>query len=744
MNLSISLSLGSTSAGSGGPSEPTITIAAPTYEQNFAAVADGTRLVAGDPNANYGLGTTNPGNLGWDAITTGAASNARFNPVIFQGVVRNRTANSTFNGAPGTYLLAPTGTLTGDAYAQITVQPTATSGDVPALAIFGTDQANRLEVQITTSTSGAGSATTNRVSGGTTTGLASASAGATKVRMGGVNGQFRTWSANETFTLLAVNGRAYMRRGPGFPVGATTGVTFTALSGDRFGISSRGGNCNYIDAARVGSAPLFITVDETHRFWVPKKRASASDPITAGVGDETFTGTYVGTIPSRMQWALFNMATGAVIKDWALVPTADFTASGGTWSARLRSIPAGLNGRGAYAVGFRPVNASDQTDPAWACVSNKEFYVTLNVGLIGQSNSAFLGNAVTGTAYPRVDGLMSYGKADPPSLVRGDYTPNPNFWTDTTTGVGNGRCTHVFGEYLANLYNLPVSFETLAISAQGAVNLGPNGVNWSYIQTHHAFAGSAYDVLYLSQGENEFTGGASDWLTNWVNTSLPAYRDPAFHGQPAGTVIPLFYTITGRFSGTPSGHTDANAQTLRVAQYQLESSVSDCYLTHSYTGVEMVDSFHYVTTNGEGYNEVARRIRLTYDKVFNGGAYDGRGPIATSVERVGGNLEVSFDLNGATSLVARDGRDQTLAGNASALTGWQISTDNFSTTLPITSVEIIPGNKVRITPATPLTGPTRTRNHFGLNPDISSWASGSYADGTFIGMMPLVNSLLSN
>ena len=719
--------------------EPVITLAAPTWSDNFNTYADGTRLVAGDPNANAGLIGTNPGNLGWDALTSAAATNARFNPIVFQGVVRNRTANSVFNGTPGTYLLAPSGTLSGDAYAQISVKATAENSNLPALAIYGTDQANRLEVQVATATSGAANVAVNRVSGGASTGLVTASNFSSKPRMGGVSGQFSLWQADETLTMLAVNGLVYTRRGPGFPVGPNGGTAFMSLSGDRFGIPSRGANCNWIDAARVGPASLFITVNETHRNWVPKKRSSASDPITAGVGDETFTGTYVGTIPSRMQWALFNMGTGAVIKDWALVPTADFTASGGTWSARLRAIPSGLNGRGAYAVGFRPVDANNQTDSAWQCLSNREFYVTLNVGVIGQSNALFLANAVTGSAYPRVDGIMSYTKADPPSLVQGTYTPNPEFWTDTTSGFGNGRCTYVLGDYLANLYNLPISFEALAISAQGATNLGPNGVNWSYIQTHHAFAGGAYDVLYLSQGENEFSSGVSSWLTTWVNTNLPAYRDPAFHGQPAGTVIPLFYTITGRFTGIPGG-TDANAQTLRVAQYQLESSVSDCYLAHSYTGVEMIDTFHYVATKDEGYNEVARRIRLTYDKVFNSGAYDGRGPIATGATRSGAVITVSFNLNGATSLTTRDGTDQTASGNASVLTSWQVSADDFATTLTINSA-VQTGNTVVITLAADPGGPVKVRNHYGLNPDISSFPAGSYADGTFICMMPLVNPL---
>lgn len=736
---------GSRRAGGGG--EAAITIADPTFAIDFATVADGTRLVAGDPNANYGLGATNPGNLGWDALTTVAPTNARYNPVVFQGFVRQRTANGAGDfTAPGTYLLAPAGlTQTGAQYGQATVNVRAEASRFPGVTLFGTDQANRMTLELSTSLTGAGGLAVQRVSGGATSSVVSASPGVTRVRRGGLNGQYAVFDAIETVTLLAVGDRAYMRRAPGFPLGPTAGTAYTSLAGDRFGLPSLSQRPNWVGALRVGSAPLFITVDETHRFWVPKKRASSSDPITAGVGDETFTGTYVGTIPSKMQWALFDMGTGAVIKDWATVPTADFTAGSGTWSARLRAIPSGLNGRGAYAVGFRPVDATDQTDPAWQVVSNREFYVTLNVGVIGQSNAVFLTNPVTGSNYARVDGIMSYTKADPPSVVQGAHQPEPRFWADTSaTGansVGNGRCTYLLGDYLANLYDLPISFEVLAISANGATNLGPNGANWSYIQTHHAFAGGAYDILYLSQGENEFASSPGDWLTTWRDINIPAYRDPAFHGQPAGTVIPLLYTITGRFTGVPGG-TDANAQTLRSAQYSLESEVSDCYLAHSYTGVEMIDTFHYVATNGEGYNEVARRIRLTYDHVFNAGAYDGRGPVATSASRAAAVITVSFDLNGATSLTTRDGRDQTLSGTAATLTSWQVSADDFATTLTITSA-VQTGNTVVITLSADPGGPVRVRNHFGLNPDLTHWVSGSYADGTFIGMMPLVNALVT-
>jgi hypothetical protein len=745
MNLGLSLSLGGMRAGG----EPVITLAAPTFADDFNAYADGTRLVDGDPNANAGLISTNPGNLGWDALTSAAATNARFNPIVFGGQVRQRTTNLLGdNSDPGTYLLAPAGTSqTGAQYVQGEFTCNGPIGSFPTLAILGNNQTERLELRVSGNTTNPTVISARQVASSVVTGLSLGSSGnANAVRMGASGtSQWRPFAATETFTLLAVNGRAYVRRGPGFSMGSQTGPTFTGVAGTRFGIPTRRDHPDYIRKMRIGTAPLFITLDQTYRLWVPKKRASSSDPITAGVGDATFTGTYVGDIPSKMQWALYDLETGAQVKDWALVPDADFTATGGTWSARLRAIPAGLNGRKAYAPAFRPVDASNQTDPAWQIVGCNPFFVTLNVGCIGQSNANFLVTLTT-NGVVRVDGLSNYARGSGSSF--GTQNQRPTYYELLTEPTSTqGGCYYQIADYLANLYDMPISFESLAIGGRNADALGPGGADWASIQAQHALVGGAYDLLYLSHGEADFANTGYNWLTQWRDVNIPAYRDPAMHGQPAGTVIPLFYTITGRFTGVNAFYSDALANTLRTRQYQLESEVSDCYLAHSYTGVDMSDEFHYGAaggvTLGKGYNEAARRIRLTYDNVFNAGAYDGRGPIATSATRSGAVITVAFDLNGATSLTTRDGTDQTASGNASVLTSWQVSADDFATTLTINSA-VQTGNTVVITLAADPGGPVKVRNHYGLNPDISSFPAGSYADGTFICMMPLVNPLTTS
>lgn len=730
----------------GGVSEIPITLAAPTYSDNFNSYADGTRLVAGDPNANAGLVATNPGNLGWDALTTVTPTNARFNPIVFGGELRQRTTNSLGDNAdPGTYVISPAGTSqSGDQYIQGLFTTNTTLGDFPTLAILATNETDRLELRLSNDPTTPRTAVARQAVAGVLSNLtgAGATGSANAVRMGGVaNGGFKPFFTTEIFTLLAVAGRAYVRRGAGFPLGSRAGVAYNpAITGTRFGVPSRRDQPQRIQSVRASSAPMLITLDQPYLLWVPKKRALASDPINVGFGDMTFTGTYAGTLPSKMQWALYDLETGVPVKDWAIVPTADFTANAGVWSARLRAIPAGLNGRRAYAPAFRPVDATNQTDTAWQVVGTDPFFVTLNIGTIGQSNAERLGTLTTSTAQTNVDGLSNYARGA--GAAFGSQLQSPAYY-ELAGFKQNGFCSYPLADYLADLFNLPVSVEALSIGGTSADRLGPGGLDWSNIQTQHAAVGGAYDLLYLSHGEADFAVSGYDWLTQWATINLPAYRDPAMSGQPSGTVIPLLYTITGRFTGVNEFYTDALAHSLRVRQYTLEGSVSDCYLAHSYTGVLMSDDFHYSQALGNGYNEVARRLRLTYDKVFNSGAYNGHGPVATSVSRSGAVLTVSFDLNGAASLTARNGTDQTLSASTTALTSWQVSANDFASNLTISSA-VITGNTVVLTLSADPGAAVKVRNHYGLNPDISSWATGLYGDGSFIGMLPLVNPLVSN
>lgn len=713
-----------------------LTFRAPVFSEEFS-YPDGTRLVAGDPNTNYGQGSTNPGNLGWTAITTGVADTKRYNPIVHGGqLVLRSVANSGDFTNPGKYLLTPPTNNSISGNQTIVFEHTNATGRAQ-VCLLATNEANRLNVFVN-KTNDMGVRTNI---GGTDTGILGVAGFNSKLRMGGVNGSFRLFTDPvERITMVVFNGKVYPRRGPGFPIGPAAGTAFTDPGGTLIGVNTLNNQFAWVGKMEAISSQTRLDINPTHITWRPKRRTSAAQPINVGWADHTFTGTYEGVAPAKLQYALAAQGTGVIVSDWATIPDADVTIGGGTFTAIIRNIPAGINGRNGVCPGFRVVDAANVVDPYTAIFSNREVYTSLNIGTIGQSNAAYYNNSVSGTKNPRTDGLGKYTKADPPSLVAGSASMNPDFWEDTV-GYQGGTATFELADALAAKYNIPVTVETLAIPARGANALGPGGGDWAYIQTHHAHAGGAYDILLLSQGENEFAGAAS-WTNQWVNTNFPAYRDPAMHGQPAGTVIPIFHAMTGRFTGAPGAYTDANAHSLRVQQEALSGLVSDCFFAHTYTGIKMTDTFHYSNVRGEGNSEAIRRARLTVMKWLDGTGYDGLGPNASSVSRTAGVLTVSFNLNGATSLTARNGTDQSLSSSATALTAWQVSVDDFATLLTITSVELV-GNQVIITLASDPGGPVKVRWHYGLNPDISSTVAGAYADGTFICMRPLVNPLTS-
>lgn len=800
----------------GSPTPTPSTPLAPTYYDAFD-YTDGTRLVAGDPNANAGQVATNPGNLGWTALTTGAADNSRFNLIVYQGKVTTRT---TSNFGANTYLLTPNVALSGWQTVKGVVLPL--SGQQSGFALRGSNQANRLHIR----NNNAASIGINQVIGGTLTAVTGSTGGSTSRKIGGNgSGTMRLFNdADETITAITYNDGANWRivlRRKGTPIGNPVGETFTDPAGAYFGfgvdVPYRANEVSMLQASQPATV-LFLT--ETFNAWYPKVKAAAGDAINTGSATITFPFTFVGTAPARLEWCLKHPTTGAIIKDWDWVPLAGQVIGSGTGSATV-AVPVGLAGRMAYCFGLRVVNASNQHDEDSEVVSVKHFYVALNVALIGQSNSGGLTNTMTG-AYPDHPGSATYQKADPVGLAstnsagyaigattitlassgtgliaageyvqfagdgnsylvatgdadvsnggsiviaapgllqaipasntaitrsgsRGTYVENTGYWTSTVEQTG-GKGTARLGDILSTQLNIPVCFEVMAIGARGAQALGPSGADWFYIQTHHAFAGGAFEIIYLSQGENETVAGGSSWLTRWVDENLPAYL--AMSGQPSDTVIPIFQAWTGRGPGSGTA-TLASTKALREGQdafvayanAQLANIIA--LPGNHYVGVKMSDGAHYTNIYGEGYDEVSRRLALSVMKHLGASAYDGMGPIATTATRAAAVITIDFDLNGATSMTCRNGEDQSLTATATALTSWEVSANDFASNLTISSAELI-GNQVVLTLSADPGGPVKVRNHYGFQPTVTSWAFGAYADGSYIGSKPIITPLVSN
>lgn len=141
------------------------------------------------------------------------------------------------------------------------------------------------------------------------------------------------------------------------------------------------------------------------------------------------------------------------------------------------------------------------------------------------------------------------------------------------------------------------------------------------------------------------------------------------------------------------------------------------------------DEYHY--SNGKmGYPEIGRRAAYSIAKYLGVNVGDGRGALVTSATRAGAIIDLTIDLNGGSGIT---GPSQFLTGNVPLPTrqgrlGYQVSTDNFATTLAINDVAIVSG-KLRITLAADPGVAGKVRSFYGWSYDDTNLFYTTYSDG---------------
>ncbi|MBN8844782.1 MAG: hypothetical protein J0H88_16195 [Sphingomonadales bacterium] len=719
-----------------GGGDPVIAWDAAAYFENFDAIANGTRFVANDTVANYGLGANNPGNLGWDAIAVGGANAARFNPIVHDGMIRQRTSGNYGDfTSPGSYFLKPPGVaVAGDQYLEIELVPSANNS---AISFKATDASNQVNARFS---SNGGAVSIHAMNAGASVQAFSASPSGSARLIGGLHGAFSTLTRSiEKLTVSIVNGRAYFAR-EGQPIGDPLGYTFTDPGGSFVGFTTFDTTRpNWITSIRVGSCSTKLRALSAFQFHYSRRLAHIFDEGSAIVPQ---TGTYQGAAPTRLIWRLIDPETGIEVKPWEYVPLADQTIGGGNYSFYPK-VPCGRNGRRAYLIQHAAVDANGVALRGSIAGSNKPFAVVIAGISIGQSNVTKSQTKSGAGVVPLSPGGYMYSKADPPSMVAAGYGHYNLYW-DSTAATGAALTNWKFLDMLSAYFNKPVAILSWAIAAQGAANLDPvDGPYAAYLQQHIALSGQAWEFALLGQGEAEFTSQGALWLAQW-KVNLTKYL--TFNNQYPGFVPPIFITKTGRNPGN-AGASQASTLAMRLGQEQLViDGVPGCVIKDSghWLGCPMKDSLHYTETisdNG-GYEESARRDALSVIKHYSGAGYDGQGPLPLNAVRTGDKVRINLDLNGATSLTARDGTNQNNAGNAAALTGFQISANDFASNLTITSTAI-GADYVEFTLSADPGGPVKWRCDPGSDPTVTSWPFGAYADGTQIGMKPKFSALLA-
>lgn len=542
-----------------------------------------------------------------------------------------------------------------------------------------------------------------------------------------------------------LNGRLnYTRTG----IDASTASTWGGI----YGFSTANGPLANIDDVVARTLSNRLTVANfPQEFYASEYTGNATSATDFTGANVALSGTYLtsGTIPTALQYRVISTnaaylapsyataPTYTVVQDWA--DCTDETFTSGNWTANAR-LPVG----GPFYVEVRMRNDTSVT----AQTANDT--TVGGMGLIyGQSNAAFaVQSGITNRLFvPDLadtaadSAIISSSRAN---YVRNVYTAARAAAGIISAGLG-----------------IPFAVNGGGVGSQPAVALNPSNTNgakftdpidggtdspWNLLKGKLADngktdLGKAAFMAYI-QGEAEIDGTATftpttDYLAP-VNEIISGFRS-----ELAMSPTAYFYmTATGRVLTTTDAARDAKANLVRETQLGFHDPANNVIFAGSLAGIQMNDGFHYNPATQWGLEEIGKRIGLSVlFHQFGIGTHDGRGPRLLSAERANEVIDLPITAPGATAFGAFNGTAPATAASATALTGYQVSADDFANLLTISSTQLVektPGQwVVRITLSANPGGPVKVRSFYGKQPDITSWVYGTYTGFSRIALEPL-------
>lgn len=509
-----------------------------------------------------------------------------------------------------------------------------------------------------------------------------------------------------------------------------------AVIGQRCGFLTTG-DFTKADDVFMSSMNGGVTITHTAAFYPSDFNnlgASASDYTGH---DVPVSGTYstTGLAPTSMQVRVVDELNGATqYQGWTDVTA--FSAAAGAWSGNVRVLPTTNTAR---------LEARFKNDTSIRGIASPTIAVGPTVMGYGQSNADF---ALTGTVPDTT--VDVYRTRNTYSF---DRTLQSGATTSTWKRNDNGFTSQVLARVLFDAFGFTAGVCGGGVGSQPATSLRKNSPSATFPDPYNGGAlTSCYQLLtnnivaarangrimsmFYDQGEAEGEQTGSDVnFTNYTTDVSGIFSDLRTDFAGGRNVLGLI-TMTGRGTGTLNPNQNTNWSGARTTQKAMTASIPNCIISHHNVGVLMSDAFHYASA-ANGKTEKHRRNGRSIAFALLGTGYKGSGPQTLTGTRSGAVITLPITANGATSYSALSGVDGTTAGSASALTSWEVSADNFATTLAITSVTLT-GTDVVITLAATPGGAVKVRNYWGKNPDTTSWVFGTYSDGFKIALEPLV------
>lgn len=686
---------------------------ATVYSQDFGAIADNTLLRTVS---------------GWGAYNSTGDVTKRDNAKVVSGALQ---PNATDDYAtPGTQVF---GYETGSANHSVEVDSTGKA----ALALGAVDQANFIRVVIASNFN----LSVNKYVAGASTQFAN----------GQPIGTF-TYPLRFGAKLYGSILEVYVNGSKVYTIDVNSSGAARVL-GTKAGFNSTNDTTQRYDNVVISTLNNRISLVSDATF-LPSDRTNLGTQVSDFTGaNYTVAGTYDtsgSVVPSAFQ---YRLRVGAVVHyDWQDALSA--AVAGGTLSVGCR-LPCG----GGYTIDVRAKNDTSTINSASAPAVGM-------VGVIyGQSNA---GNSIqpaspTALVTPYVSSKAWYyqrfltisGSTFPDGWSNTNQSPAPVLTRTISdaidlglspTGVDRGKMP--VGLCGGGIGSQPIaSLRKDSPTTTWADNFDNNNLKTAYtllgINIAAAKATGKIAFIIYDQGEAEgditvttdFTTYSSDLVNMFANIR---------NDYAGGAQVYAMMTVTGRHAGSTTGAQDVNYNTVRMIEAATTSGVNNMKIGQHNIGAFMADDFHYIGGTGNSVGAVTKHLRNARSflkKIWGANlGWDGQGPTAGTPSRSSAVITVPVTSNGASSLSAISGLDGTTAADATALTSWQVSADNFATILPLSSAQLVSTNVV-LTLASNPGGAVKVRNYYGRNPDTSSWVTGTYSDGSTIAMAPVIAPL---
>jgi hypothetical protein len=409
----------------------------------------------------------------------------------------------------------------------------------------------------------------------------------------------------------------------------------------------------------------------------------------------TFAGSYTGT-PGIIEYRIFDVTAGAALvgHDWQTLIAAP---SGGVFSAS-RTIASG----GPYRLDLRASAA-----PGTVTSGTAQWLVGDVLLVSGQSNA---------------DGLRVGTSAVAPDAKVRLYDQDDS-WKQMF--ASNGAGVVALANRMRTLTGKPVGIMVRASAATSIGQWQPGGgslLDQALADLQQATATPAKTTGDIAaflwcQGEADTGVGTSYNAPTAYRAALDAiYTAVKNQTGRSAAQLPFLLAVTGRHEGQ-SGN-DMGWQNIRQAQMEWCATTAGAVLSHMTYDLPMADMFHY--TAPDGYAEHGKRFGRSAAKAVGATVYGADGPKILSATRQGAAITVQVALNGSAAL-------QT--SGTGALSGWQVSADDFATLLPVSAIAVQGTSQILLTLASaPAANVTlKLRYGWGQDPDTANLVVGDAA-----------------